>query len=482
MKRSILIFAALMAAFPALAEITLPSVISDNMVIQRDTKAALWGTATPGRKVTISTTWSKEKVSVTADSQTGKWLARIQTPAAGGPYEITISDGTKLTLHNVLSGDVWYCGGQSNMDMPVKGYSSQPAYGGMEKIMEARVDRPIRICTIKKVSSVQIKEKTTGSWKEHNPESVADASATAYFFADNIQKVLGIPVGILVDCWGGSTIQTWIRQDIIEKDFPEISTAHLKGQKKVKSNDHSNASLLYNGMVKAVVPFTFKGMIWYQGEANRKRPEQYIRLQKAYVEMMRKDFEVPDAPFYFVQIAPYKYDDPDKFTLGYFCEAQHKSLAQIPGSGIAATVDCGEFGTIHPCRKDLVGQRLAAQALVKTYGFKGIDADAPSFKSWEIKDGEIIVTMNVGKLGLAPMGRDLEGFEVAGEDRVFHKATAQRGKKGTGSNQLVVKCDEVAQPVAIRYCFRNWCQGTVFNNFGIPAEPFRTDNWDDLEK
>lgn len=482
MKRIILSFAVALAAFPAMAKITLPSVLSDDMVIQRNTEAALWGTATPGKKVTVTTTWSKEKVSVVADSETGKWKLRVRTPEAGGPYEITISDGTALTLHNVLSGDVWYCGGQSNMEMRMQGYASQPAHGAMEKIMTAKVTRPLRICTIKKKSSVQVQETSVGSWGVHSPENVAGASATAYFFADYLQTVLDIPIGILIDSWGGSTIRTWMRQDIIEKEFPEISIDHLKGLKTVKSSDHSSASLLYNGQVAPIIPFTFKGMIWYQGEADRKRPEQYIRLQKAYVEMMRKDFEVPDAPFYYVQIAPYKYSDPDKFTLGYFCEAQQKCLEVIPNSGMAATCDCGEFGTIHPNRKDLVGQRLAAQALVKTYGFKGIDADAPTYKSWEVKDGEILLTLNVGPQGVAPMGRELEGFEVAGADRVFHKAVAMRGKKGTRSNQLVIKCDAVAEPVAIRYCFRNWSQGTVFNNFGIPLAPFRTDNWDDLVK
>lgn len=196
--------------------------------------------------------------------------------------------------------------------------------------------------------------------------------------------------------------------------------------------------------------------------------------------MMRKLFENPEAPFYFVQIAPYSYNPTTSFSLGYFVEAQFKTLSTIPGSGMAPTADVGEYATIHPCRKQEVGRRLAYQALQKTYGMKGFEADGPSYKSVEFKDGKAIVTFNVDRLGLAPRGVEFKGFEIAGADKVFYPAVAVIGAKGLSGNQVLVTCDKVSAPVAVRYCFRNWCEGDLFNAYGIPAIPFRTDDWDDV--
>ena len=214
-------------------------------------------------------------------------------------------------------------------------------------------------------------------------------------------------------------------------------------------------------------------MLWYQGESNRGRNEQYIRLQKEYVAMMRDLFQNPEAPFYFVQIAPYPYSAPDSFASGYFCEAQQKSLDVIPNSGMATTLDIGEYGTIHPCKKQEVGYRLAYLALVNDYGMKGINPVAPTYESVRFEDGKAIVTMKVDGMGLAPMGQDLKGFEIAGKDKVFFPATGRvNGKSVTVSNP------NVTEPVAVRYGFRNWTVGTLFNSYGIPAGPFRTDDWD----
>ncbi len=485
MKRIILILLASVATIAASAKIGLPSVLSDNMVIQRDTKAAIWGTAKPGAKVTVSTTWSKQKYVVTADSQTGKWSTRIQTPAAGGPYEIKISDGEAVTLKNVLSGDVWYCGGQSNMQMPMKGFNSQPIKGAAEMIARAKASRPIRMCTIERRSSPVVLESTVGSWKESNPETVANTSAVAYYFAELLQDAIEVPVGLLICEWGGSSIETWLTREVIESQFAgEFDLSHLAEGAEVKKNDNHSACLLYNGQVAALVPFTFKGMLWYQGETNRDRCEQYVRLQTAYAAMMRELFQVPDAPFYFVQIAPYEYGDESRFDSGYFYEAQAKTLDIIPNSGMAVTCDVGEWNTIHPCQKEPVGHRLAFLALKHTYGFEGFSADAPRYRSVEFKDGKAIVTVDTFDWeGLAPRNLELAGFEVAGADRVFHPATGRCDARGwEGRNEILVSCPEVAEPVAVRYAFRNYQPGTVFNCSGIPLAPFRTDDWDDIQK
>lgn len=478
MKKILYSLAALLFVCSALdAKVTLPSVISDNMVLQQNTEVALWGKAEPGKKVTIKVGWSKAKTVVTADAETGKWSTRIATPAAsinGAAYDITISDGEAITLKNVLIGEVWYCSGQSNMEMPMKGYASQPATGAIDYILRASAQRPIRICNIARNSSVTPTEESKGSWEVHSPNSVANISATAYYFAEAVQAVIGIPVGILVCSWGGSSIETWMTREVIEKEFPEFNIGYLDGKGKPNHNYH-DPCLLYNGMVNAVLPYTFKGMIWYQGETNRRREAQYVRLQEAYVRMMREIFSVPDAPFYFVQIAPYKYGNGDSYDSGYFYEAQQKTLDIIPHSGMAVTCDVGEYGTIHPSNKEAVGHRLAYLALAHDYGQTAIAADAPTYKSMEVNDGKVLVKFNVDGLGLSPMGAQISGFEIAGEDKVFHKAEARLDSKDRGA--VVVWSKEVKDPVAVRYCFKNWCKGGLYNNFGIPAAPFRTDDW-----
>ena len=471
--RLVLLSALLCAASSLSAKIALPSVISDNMVLQQKTDAAIWGTARPGSKVTIRTGWSKDKTVVPADAVTGKWLARIKTPAAGGPYEIVISDGEAVSLKNVLVGEVWLCSGQSNMEMPMKGYGSQPAKGATDFILRAKASTPIRICNIARKSSAKVLDASEGSWVENTPNSVANTSATAYYFAETLQAATDVPVGIIVSCWGGSTIEAWMKRDVMEKDFPEFNLGHLDGTRKVRY-DNQDPCLLFNGQIAPLLPYSIKGIIWYQGEANRSRPDQYVKLQTSYVRMMREIFNVPDAPFYFVQIAPYSYGDGTKFHNGYFNEAQQKTLATIPHSGMVVTCDIGEYGTIHPCRKQQVGERLAMLALKHDYGQGILEADAPTYKSVSFKGGKSYVTFNVSDLGLSPMGADISGFEVAGSDKVFHPAVGRLYKT---NSVIEVTCPDVTEPVAVRYCFRNWCIGGLYNNFGIPAAPFRTDDW-----
>ena len=474
MKKLSIIAALLISANLLNAKVELPSVISDNMVLQQNTDVALWGKAKPGSKVTVKPEWTNEKFTTNADKVTGKWLLRVKTPSAGGPYEINFNDGEEIKVSNVLIGEVWYCSGQSNMEMPMKGYRSQPATGAAEFIAKAKKSRPIRLCNIECNSSTQVLEYSNGMWEEHTPQAVANTSATAYFFAEELQSVIDVPVGIVVSSWGGSSIETWIRRDYLEKDFPELEYGHLDGEKEVRTVQQ-DPCLLFNGQVAPLVPYTFKGMIWYQGETNRGRENQYIRLQETYVRMMRELFCIPDAPFYFVQIAPYPYDKAEDWTSGYFYEAQQKSLDVIPNSGMAVTCDAGEYGTIHPAAKKEVGHRLAFLALARNYGINAINADSPVYRSAEFTEGKAIVEFDTrDDEGLAPMGRNIQGFEISGDDRIFHKADAYVND----GNKVIVSSKDVPEPVAVRYCFRNWCYGNLYNNYGIPAAPFRTDSWD----
>ena len=368
LRISILLAVLLAAAgFESQAKITLPSFFSDNMVFQQNTQAAVWGWTDSGKKVTIRPSWTSKKTVAVPDAN-GKWSAKIQTPSAGGPYTVTISDGEKTVLENVLVGEVWFCSGQSNMEMQMRGFRSQPVEGAGDIILSAKPDRQIRMCTIKHNASLSPVDKCVGSWKENTPEAVASTSATAYFFALKMQEVLGVPVGLLITEWGGSTIETWMDRETISSRFPGEFDLSFLDNGKMPEKKHQVPCTLFNGQVNPLIPFTFKGMLWYQGESNRHRHDQYLRLQQEYVAMMRRLFNNPDAPFYYVQIAPYKYGNPDEFTSGYLREAQQKALELIPHSGIVTTGDIGEFGTIHPRKKKEVGFRLAYNALAGDYG------------------------------------------------------------------------------------------------------------------
>lgn len=454
------------------AKVTLPSVFGDNMVLQQKTDAALWGTADANAKVTITASWTKAKTTVTADSE-GNWKTTIATPAAGGPFEMTFSDGEKLTLKNVLCGEVWFCSGQSNMQMPVKGFPAQPTEGSLETVLDAKASVPIRICTIGGAYTATEQKDCKCKWEENTPDAVANTSATAYYFARQLNTTLDIPVGIIISKWGGTRIESWMSREALLEVFPSYNLKHLDADPGKLSAKH--ACVLFNGMVAPVIPYTIKGWIWYQGEANRKGPEQYYYLMQAYAKMMRSRWGLPEMPFYWVQIAPYHYGDENETDSPVFQTWQEKCLDAIPNSGMATTLDVGDRWCIHPAKKVQVGTRLATLALYNDYGIKSITPFAPRFAGVEFNDRVANVTFSGDFGNLAPLGHPLVGFEVAGPDKVFHPAEATIAKD---RKSVDVKCPaEVSEPVAVRYAFHNYVEGNLTNDWGIPAGPFRSDNW-----
>lgn len=494
MKRTIILFALILAATGLSAKVELPAVICDNMVLQQQTDVALWGKAAPGKTVTVSPSWTREKTRVTADPESGRWMARIATPAAGGPYEISFSDGERLTVKNVLVGEVWYCSGQSNMYMRMSGYPSSPVLGAAEAAFNAKASTPIRIFETGEHMATSPVYDIPGKWEENTPDVVIRSSALAWFFAERLQSVLDVPVGIIVASYGGSSIEAWIDRPTMAAEYPEYDLSFL--DLRDPSLSVNSPSVLYDGQVAALVPYTFRGMLWYQGCTNRnqKNPELYTRLQTTYVRMMRERFQNPDASFYFVQLSPFWSNDADAFTNGYFLEGQQKSLDTIPNSGMVTTTDLGIFANIHPMDKKTPATRLAYLALQNDYGIKPFDATAPTYESMKINQEPLtrepvripcksitvyFKTYNDG-MGdsVGPRGEDLVGFEIAGADRVFHKAHAL----ASWGRDVIVWSEEVPEPVAVRYAFRNWGPGNLVSNFGIPAVPFRTDSWDDLER
>lgn len=475
MKKVIFTIIGSLIAFSLSAKIWMPSVFSDNMVLQQQSDVAFWGTSKSGAKISISTSWSKAKVSITADD-TGKWFARVKTPSAGGPHSITVSDGEKVTFSNVLIGEVWFCSGQSNMEMPVKGFNGQPVEGATDVILSAKPSTPIRMCTVKKCTSATPKTDCKAIWLENYPDAVANTSATAYFFARYLQMALDVPIGILIANWGGTLIEPWISRDVMSEKFPEYDLSFLDGEKLPEKSQYKPCTL-FNGMVNPLIPYTIKGWIWYQGESNRGMEDMYVKLQPAYAQMMRDLWGEPDMPFYFVQIAPYSFKgDALDQTAARLMEAQAKTLDLIPHSGMATTADIGEEWCIHPAKKKEVGRRLALMALKNDYGKPVWGAFAPMFSRAEYReDGKVLLFFKNNDSGLGPVNEDIPGFEVAGEDRVFYPAT---GRVQKGYATILVSCPDVEKPVAVRYVFHNYAPGLVHNGNGIAMPPFRTDDWE----
>jgi sialate O-acetylesterase len=475
---AILFFLLLFPASYSKAGIKLPSILGDNMVLQQQSTVKLWGEADPKAKISIKTSWNKKNYTTTSDAD-GKWITTVETPVAGGPYEITVSDGTATVLKNILIGEVWFCSGQSNMEMPVRGFDRQPAKNTNDLIAKAKPSTPIRMFTTDSEKGAWVRQFSKkpetdckGRWMDNSPENVANISAVAYFFADYIRDVLDVPVGIIVSSWGGSKVEAWMSREAIGQ-FPETDLSILDNDEPVK-NPTATPCVLYNAKIAPIINFTIKGFLWYQGESNRDNADRYASLMPAFVKDLRRKWDVGEFPFYFVQIAPFNYEGADGTSAARFREVQFQNMKDIPHSGMAVTMDIGHPVFIHPMDKETVGNRLAYWALATTYGRTGFGYLSPEYKSMEIKEGRIYIDFANAPGGISPMWTELKGFEIAGEDRVFHSAKAEIE---TRTARLVVSCTDVPAPVAVRYLYKNYAEASIFSIYGIPATPFRTDKW-----
>ena len=472
MKKFTLMWLMFCATISAQSKVVLSSLFTDNMVLQQQTDVQMWGMASPGKEVVIRPSWSPKTYTVRTKA-TGEWRTTLRTPAAGGPYSICLSDGEELILRDILIGEVWFCAGQSNMEMPLMGRANQPIDEAVDMIVRAKPTRPIRICTIEQAGARLPQRNCRAQWMKNTSETVAKTSATAYFFEDYLQQVLDIPVGIIISSWGGTSIQAWMKREVLEP-FGIFNLKFLTDTTLIKKPKYKPC-MLYNAMIAPAETFTIKGFLWYQGESNRKAPALYRKLQPLFVQMLREAWGQGELPFYYVQIAPFEYDGARLVGTALLREAQLQNLQEIPNSGMVVTMDVGDCGCIHPARKRKVGERLALLALSKSYGVNGFVPDTPVYQSMEVNNGKVYLTFDCGSEGLAPLGTTFPGFEMAGEDRIFYSATA-RIEKGTG--RLEVSCEKVPVPVAVRYCFWNYEQGTLYSRYGIPVASFRTDTWE----
>lgn len=479
------------------AALRLPAIISDDMVLQQKSNVTLWGWASAGENVSVTVGWNKTAVTTVADSN-GKWSVQVTTVKAGGPYKILFAASNSIEVKNVALGEVWIASGQSNMEFFMNRVSG--SYSGVlnyEEEIQAANYPMIRMIDVPNKVADEPQQDFTGKWKTCTPQTADTFSAVAYYFARAVHIATGYPVGIINATWGGTPAESWTRKEILENDssfvvildrykkqceeYPaafekyklelekwKADTAKNKGtapREPVGPRHSKSPYKLYNGMIAPVTPYTIKGAIWYQGEDNAPRAAQYRRLFPAMIENWRNDFNNERMPFYFVQISPHRSQNPE------IRDAQFYTLRTVPYTGMAVTTDNGDSLNIHPRNKKLVGERLALWALKNDYGKKNILPSGPLYKSMKKEGNKIKVRFDYAN-GLQARDGGLKEFTVAGADQNFVPAKASiEGKT------VIVWSDAVQQPVAVRFAWRNVPFPNLYNKAGLPASPFRTDNW-----
>lgn len=498
------------------AQLKLPAVISDNMVLQQQANVTIWGWARAAEKITIKADWYDQDIETVSDVD-GKWMTKVKTPFAGGPYNLLISnEQDQIKIKNILIGEVWLASGQSNMELSLK--SSE---NGTEEVALSAYPQ-IRLFTVEKKLSGKPLKDIKGSWIICCPETAANFSAVAYYFGREIHKKLSAPIGLIGCSWGGTPIQSWMKKEVLSADInfeyyfekddhdeaiksksqKEYNEALEKWQRQVDTAKKASrktprkpstpgplrlqnrCSVLYNGMVKPLIPFAIKGVIWYQGESNAGDAYLYRKTFPAMINSWREDWNQGDFPFYFVQLSnfyknmrenrPTKMPDigqPQGSNWAELREAQLMTLS-LPNTGMVVTMDIGDCYDIHPRDKKNVGKRLALWAMAKDYGYKNIVYSGPLYKEMEIEGNKIrLLFDNVGS-GLMAKDGMLKGFAIAGEDQRFVWADAK-----IDGDTVLVWSEQIEKPVATRYAWSKWIPCNLFNREDLPASPFRTDNW-----
>lgn len=461
----------LISAIASEAEITMPSFFNDNMVLQQNSAVTFRGTAKPNAKVTVETSWNNKKVSTKSD-ENGNWATDVLTPAYGGPFDIVVSDGDIKTLKNIYIGEVWLCSGQSNMEMPLRGFTGQPVDGSQEMIAEANSQRNIRLFRQENAwSTTPLNDIPNAKWELPTSDVVSEFSAVGYVFAEQLEKSLDVPVGIIQCAWSMSTIQAWMPRETFSNQFPDIKLPNINGTEKDFGWLQGTPTLLWNAMVNPWKGFPIAGVLWYQGEANTPDAKLYSKLFPAMVNDWRKLFNNDSLPFYYAQLAPWKDMGCEKTLWADFRQVQNDMLAEVSNTGMVTTGDLGDSLFIHFPKKIPVGKRFAYLALNNVYGSKGIMSEAPIAMSCEKnEDGTYWIRFKGGEKGLTPENKQLQGFELVDFKGKVYPAKAQILNS---SNVVKVWSEKVPYPVEVRYGYHNYYESSLFNNVGIPAAPFK---------
>ena len=479
---------ALVAASTALADVKLPALISDGMVLQQGINLPLWGWADEGESVTVEFQGQR----VTATAKGGKWMVRLKPLKAGGPFTLTVSGKNKIELKNVLVGEVWICGGQSNM-----GWRLNQSDNAEAEIASAKYPM-IRLFSVPRAELDAPVTDVKASWNECSPETAATFSAVGYYFGRDLHKARNVPIGLINNAVGGSPAESWTSAGVLNADaeykqfaveYPnrmeQYEKAMAKYQEDAEKAKAENKpaprspgrpwmpSGLYNGMLAPLAPYAIKGVIWYQGETNAPRAYQYRRLFPTMISNWRALWGQGDFPFLFVQLAAF---GPNSQKLGEsdwaeLREAQLLTLSASPKTGMALAIDVGTYDDIHPRNKQPVGARLALAARAVAYGEKIVHS-GPVYQSMKIEGDKAVLNFKHTGGGLEARSGELKGFIIAGDDKVWHEARAEI--KG---EHVIVSCPEVAKPLAVRYAWAKYPTCNLYNKEGLPATPFRTDDW-----
>ena len=526
-KILLLMAAASILAASAPADVRLPSIVSDHMVLQQKSQVPIWGWARPGEKVRVRASWDRREAAAAADAQ-GQWKIYLETPEAGGPYTISIAGNNSITLSDILIGEVWLCSGQSNMAMALRDH--QPGYNEPVLNHEAEIAGAhfpqIRLFTVPQVTADAPLDHCTGNWQPCSPQTVTDFSAIAYFFGRKLHQELKVPVGLIHASFPGSTLESWVDRPVLErdqayahildryavalKDLPRSARQYQDELERWRGlppaeqrrmgeprppfglvNKQCAPSTLYNGMISPILPFAIRGVIFYQGEDNAVWHCDYRRLFRDLIQSWRVAWQRPELFFIYAQLASFDVNHLDRVVQHWVDwhkvsdktagltddswarvqEAQFQTLT-VPDTGMAVTIDIGSPNNVHPTNKQEVARRLALWALAKIHGRDVVDT-GPLYHSMRQEGRTIAIEFEKLQSPLrAGSDGSLKGFVMAGNDRVFYPAEARiRG------DEVVVCSPQVPDPAAVRYAWGSNPPHDLYNADGLPASPFRTDDW-----
>ncbi len=514
MRKHLLLSTLAALAFSAQAEIKLPAIIGDNMVLQQKQTNPIWGWDTPGTKVTVTFGGQTKTGEAGAD---GKWTVKLDpVPASAKPATMNIKGTTSKSLKNILVGEVWICSGQSNMQ-----WSVNASYDADLEIATAKFPN-IRLISVPQVGTQEPQDDFKGAWAECSPANVGSFSAVGFFFGRTLHQVLDVPVGLINNAWGGSAAEAWVRRDVLAKDarFKTLMESWAAREKVLSSEkakqDHEKALAawkkraedakaakrefrerapqspqqqltgnsrpgnIYNGVLRPTIGYGIKGAIWYQGESNASRAYEYGYLFPLMITHWRDEWKQGDFPFYWVQLADFKAEQPlpGDSDWAELRESQTKTQNAIKNGGQAVIIDIGEGRDIHPRNKRDVADRLVRLALAKDYGMK-IPYRSPEYKNVEIQGNKAIVTLDTFGSSLYTFDvQEVKGLAVCGEDKKWVWATG----KLVGADKIEVSAPGVAKPVAVRYAWSDNPVCNLFSKEGLPVTPFRTDSFDMITK
>ncbi|HPM30632.1 MAG TPA: sialate O-acetylesterase [Chryseolinea sp.] len=461
MKKIFSSIAIILLALSSQAQLRLPAIFDDHMVIQQQSPVPIWGWAHSTQDITINVSWDTTTLRTKTDNA-AFWASTLYTPVAGGPHTITIRAGGEVrTLTDVMSGEVWLCSGQSNMEWGMHTSADGKA------ITNQINDPTIRLFHVPKSAASDLQIRGEGDWRVCDKESVQYFSAVAYFFGKKLNTELNVPIGLISASWGGTPAETWLPAE-------KVNSNQALAMSAAKQRDvpwcPSRPGVVFNSMIYPIVPFRIAGALWYQGEANTSAPSTYKELMENLILEWRKQF-LSDLPFYYVQIAPYSgYGEIENGTL---IREQEVKMLEIPKTGMVVISDVvDDVNDIHPKYKKPVGERLANLALADTYGKKGIVYQSPLYKSMKIEKSKIVISFDHVPTGLVSKGGEPTEFMIAGEDKKFYPAKAK-----IEGGKVIVSAKEVKKPVAVRFGWKNGSIPNLFSKEGLPVSCFRTDDY-----